>query len=404
MASELQRLADALGSRLRRSVAIDDPRIRLLAHTAHTGEVDEVRVGSIMQRSVPDDLVSFINERGAPQATDLFTLPAYPAAGMSVDRIGMPVRYEGRLLGYLWLLGSEGPVLDAQVDAIRDAASQAALILHREYLIGEIGRAREGELVRDLVSADANLRAEAAGALIEENLIAAGPVTVLVATLGHETGEPLSEEHRLALHAAIDCARRRLPPRRGLALSRPDHSLLLAVWSTSRSSAVDQFASELAGDVHEAVARELGHEESSCWVGIGGIRQHLADSHCSYREARQSADIARITGALGSTASYSRLGVYALLAKLAPDELADGIHPGIRQLTESAPDLAETLRSYLDNSGDAQRTAAQLHIHRATLYYRLRGIEKLSALDLSRGDDRLVAHLSIKLIGLLGLA
>jgi DNA-binding PucR family transcriptional regulator len=143
-----------------------------------------------------------------------------------------------------------------------------------------------------------------------------------------------------------------------------------------------------------------------CWVGIGGIRQHLAESHCAYLEARQSADVARITGALGPTVSYSRLGVYALLAKLAPDELADVIHPGIRLLAVTDPgrhDLLETLRGYLDNAGDAQRTAAQLHIHRATLYYRLRRIEELTAIDLSRGDDRLVAHLSIKLVRLLGL-
>lgn len=57
---------------------------------------------------------------------------------------------------------------------------------------------------------------------------------------------------------------------------------------------------------------------------------------------------------------------------------------------------------YLDTAGDAKRTVAQLHIHRATLYYRLRRIEELTDLDLSRGDDRLAAHLSLKLARLVG--
>ncbi len=401
MASDLQRLVDYLGARLGRSVAIDDPHIRLLAYNAHNGEVDSARTESIMRRSVPDALTRYINARGAPQAEDLFTVPACPEIGLVLERIGMPIRYERALLGYLWLLGSEGQVSEEHADAVRAAAGQAALVLHREYLAGEVTRGRERELVRDLLSPDATLRAEAAGALIEEDLIVAGPVCTLVVMLPHEQGEPVAEQERLALHIAAGHGLSRLPPAHALTLIRPDHALLLTAWPRARTATINKGTSELARVMRERLILELGQDtDLGCWIGIGGTRQHFAEAHDSYGEARAAADVARITGALGPIVPYSHLGVYALLAKLPPGELADGIHPGLRPLlaaTGRQHELAETLQAYLDNAGDVQRTAAHLHIHRATLYHRLRRIEELSSLDLSSGDDRLAAHLSLKL-------
>jgi sugar diacid utilization regulator len=399
--SQLQLLIDYLGNKLGRSVAIDDARIRLLAYNAHSAEVDRARMASIMQRSVPAELSDCVRAAGAEEATDIFRVPACPAIGLAVERIGMPIRYEDSLLGYIWLLASDGPVSEDDGAAIREAAARAALVMHREYLAGAVGRSRERELLRDLVSPDTTLRAEAADALVEEDLIVAGHMSVLVATVTHEPGELLSDDARLALQSATDYGRRRRPPQHALSLNRPDHSLLVCVWPGSQAAAVDKATSELGRVVHERLTAERGQKSAgSAWIGIGRARRLLTEASQSYTEARRAADVAMITGALGPVVAYARLGVYALLAKLPPGELMEGIHPGIRPLlspTSSHADLISTLQAYFDNAGHVQRTAAQLHVHRATLYYRLRQFEDLASLDLSRGDDRLAAHLSLKL-------
>lgn len=406
MASELQRLVDNLGNRLGRSVAIDDPQMRLLAYNAHTADVDDARVGSIMRRSVPGSLTDYLHDLGIQQAEDVFTVPANPDIGLTVERVGMPIRYEHTLLGYLWLVRSDGPVPAEHAEPLREAATRAALIMHREFLAGELTRGRERELLRDLLSDDATLQAEAAAGLVEEELLVTGRVTALVATLSHDLDE-LGEQERLALAAAVDHGRRRLSPRSALTLQRPDHALLVIVCPGAGESTAEKITRELADAVHERLVEESGKAADACWVGIGIPRRRLAGLRQSYQEARRAADVARITGALGSVAPYQGLGVYALLAQLPPDDLAAALHPGIRQLLDAAgghDDLVETLTAYLDNAGDAKRTVAQLHVHRATLYYRLRRIEELSGLDLSRGDDRLAAHLSLKLARLIGPA
>ncbi|WP_369211287.1 helix-turn-helix domain-containing protein [Streptomyces flavofungini] len=401
MGSELQQLVDALGARLGRSMAVDDARIRLLAYNGHTGEVDDARFESIMQREVSPVLANYIHAQGAAKATGVFTVAPCPEIGLTVERIGMPIRYDGALLGYVWLIGSDGPVTPRDAEVLREAAGHASLLLHRAALAAEVSLSHARELVRDLIAPDDAVRVQATAALVEEGHAVAGPVVALVATVASDGGEPLAERRRLALDLAVDHTRRRLPPSRALALTRPDHAVLLTLWPGARSDTIERDAGELAHVLREKLAAELSAGgERPCWVGVGGVRRRLVEAHATYREARRAVDVARVTGVLGHVAAYAQLGVYALLAKLTPEELAEGIHPGLRRLLTAGPGgrgFVETLRVYLDHAGDAQRAAAALHVHRSTLYQRLHRIEELTGLRLDHGDDRLAAHLGLKM-------
>ena len=68
----------------------------------------------------------------------------------------------------------------------------------------------------------------------------------------------------------------------------------------------------------------------------------------------------------------------------------------------AAATLLPTLSTFLDCAGEAQRTAAQLCVHRTTLHYRLSRIEQISGLSLRNGRDRLLAHLALRLHHLYG--
>jgi sugar diacid utilization regulator len=398
--SELQRLVDNLGTRLQRSVAIDDPGLRLMVYNAHATEVDAARVGSILQRSVSRALADYAYECGAGTATDLFTLPACSDLGVVIARIGMPVRHQESLLGFLWLLSSEGEVTDDEADAVRGAADTAGLILHREYLLGELTRGRERELTRDLLSGDDDVSTRAAEQLVVENLFSTRPVTALVVALTR-SGTPLSDQDRLALAAGVQFGRTQSPQRHALTLERPDHAILLIAQG-------DLAAREPGTDLGLAVRDRVLEETEAgaeCWIGVGGARAQLADVFASYVEARRTAEVARVVRVLGPVVRHSELGIYGLLAELPPQRLAHGLPVGLQQLFDyqQAGDdtLVLTLESFLDNAADVKRTSDQLHIHRTSLYYRLKRIQEITGLDLSSGDDRLVLHLGLKIARLI---
>lgn len=92
-------------------------------------------------------------------------------------------------------------------------------------------------------------------------------------------------------------------------------------------------------------------------------------------------------------AVWADIGPYRMLASL-PHPAAD---PAVAPLLAPAhTELARTAEVFLDNAGQAGRTAAALRVHRQTLYYRLSRVEQLTGLDLDDGEDRLLLHMSLK--------
>ncbi|MHC5909151.1 PucR family transcriptional regulator, partial [Streptomyces sp. S6] len=94
----------------------------------------------------------------------------------------------------------------------------------------------------------------------------------------------------------------------------------------------------------------------------------------------------------GPVAEWGRIGAYRLLAALGP--VADPVVAPL--LSPVHRELARTAEVYLDRAGQAGRTAAELGIHRQTLYYRLSRVEQLTGLDLGDGEDRLLLHMALK--------
>ena len=103
-------------------------------------------------------------------------------------------------------------------------------------------------------------------------------------------------------------------------------------------------------------------------------------------------------GAVLARPAWDALGSWHLIAAAPPDLAPADIHPGAEVLARQArPDLMTTARVVLDHGGDAARAAAQLHIHRSTLYYRLDRIEALTGVNLKASPQRDDLHMALRL-------
>ncbi|HWK28762.1 MAG TPA: helix-turn-helix domain-containing protein, partial [Solirubrobacter sp.] len=106
--------------------------------------------------------------------------------------------------------------------------------------------------------------------------------------------------------------------------------------------------------------------------------------------------------ALGPVAAYDALGAWAPIAELWTAAGRPGPPATIVALAEHrrGDQLIEALETLLEHGGDVADAARALSMHRATLYRRLERVEELTGLDLARGDDRLLAHLGLRLLRL----
>lgn len=171
MASELQRLTESLGRRLKRSVAIDDQLFRLQAYNANPDQVDAARLQSILKRRVSAELTNYIHSHRVKESDGMFSLPENAALGLTLRRYGFPLRFEDKLLGYLWLLASEGDLSDDDAQFVHQECERAGEILAREFLSDELRMAASRECLRDLLSADEEIRLQGANKMIEDGLI-----------------------------------------------------------------------------------------------------------------------------------------------------------------------------------------------------------------------------------------
>ena len=403
MTGELQQLSDSIGSRLKRAVAIDDPHMRLLAYSSHYGRVDPVRTASIMHRRAPKAATDWINAQGVRHAQSAVRLPANPELAMD-PRVCAPIRCQGELLGFLWLIETDVPLSEVDLQFIDDMAGAIGGVLYRERLLHEADRANERDLVRKLIFEQREVADQAATQLIESGLIVpAKSVAVVVVRPTARTED--GDGYRIAVGLALERVRHSLAPRHAIQLVRVDHGLLLAAMEgpVLRAHGLDG----LARLTTDAVAQQFKDRKlANIQIGLGSVQPTLSDAAVSYRQAMQATQVAELIPSYRPCAKWADLGIYCVLLRFQQPELAaDGIHRGLREVIERFDDevLARTLETYFDRGCDAQTTSRELKVHRATLYYRLHRIEQMTGLDLRSGDDRLLLHLGIKLSHIAGL-
>jgi hypothetical protein len=365
----LQEIVDALSVRLGRPVLVDDVELRPLAYSSQTGELDFVRTASILGRHAPDSARAALFGHGIRTSPGPVRIPAHPAIPMSA-RVCIPIMRGGRPLGFLWLL-EDPPVGDGDLRLARSAASDAAAVLQSDADARLDRHRREQELIARLLGPEA-ARAEAAAATLEgENYL---PLRPLVVSVAGGAGEELLD--------GLDRVRLRAPAK---------HALVGELGG--RAVCIAGVQSPLRGAALSDVLRGEGGGRTI--VGEGDEVDDLRDAPRSFRHALAALRVAG--GDASGVARWSDLRAARLLTALPESALGD-LPAGLRRLLGGGHEqLVLTLETYLDHAGDVKSTAAALWLHRTSLYYRLRRIEEIAAVDLSRGEDRLLCHLALRL-------
>ncbi|GHJ33106.1 hypothetical protein TPA0910_75390 [Streptomyces hygroscopicus subsp. sporocinereus] len=404
MSSQLQDTVDTLAKQLQRAVAIDDPQLHLLAHSPHREPVDKVRLASIMNRDVSADVLDYFLSTGVKHAEEPVRIPANPALGMW-SRICAPIRCEGLLLGYLFFIDNDEVCGPRELALAASAAHTAGMILYQQRLLHEVERARERELVQDLLNGDPALRQNVAAEIIERGHLEHNPgvvVTVIQPATSVDIidGPTSASDLRFAVTAALEDVRRGISPRHSMQLDRPGHGVLLI--DTHDLAVGHRTLRDVATDLKTALTKRLtGRISTDCViVGVSDPAATLVQIQECYQQAMTAARVASVIPSLGDIVFWSDLGIYQILSQMPPESLTKGtLHRAVARLldTHKHGPLIETLETYLDHAGDAAATAKALSLHRSSLYYRLDKIRKLTGADLDSGHDRLALHLSLKI-------
>jgi sugar diacid utilization regulator len=393
---ELQTIIDALAQRLHRAVAVDDPHLRLIVHTAHAHKVDRHRIASILTRRATEESAQHSFRQGISNATGPVRVPSVP--GMEhLGRLCIPVRCLDLLLGYLWLIDDEETLTEPEIRLATDAASAVGEALLRERLHEQERSERDRELLRDLLASAPDLRHHAADDLVASyRLPSFAHVCVLVAQVQADVAGSIS----VGLDAALQEARAHALPLPSLATTQAGGRgvLLLA----ADAGKVEAEAMAAAGTLLASLER-YDTDGLRVQVCIGPGVSAALEAHRSYQMALTTLRVVAAVGGFPQVARWDDLGVFKTLSCLPLDQLPpEAIPEGLRKLLRSDLELVETLETYLDLGGNVPETISKLYVHRTTLYARIRKIEQVTGMKLADGTDRLMLHLGLKLARLSG--
>lgn len=381
---QIQALADGLAARLGRAVLVDDGDLRLVAASEDFGDADPARVWSLLNRRTRPQDVRY--EEIARLAG-----PGYVPENLAVElwqRLCVPVRCRGLLLGFVWITDRFGDLTPDQVADSSSTAAEIGVLLHARVLASGQDRARRDDLVERLLSPDAASAVSARDEAVDRGLLDGdGQAAVLLIRPAPADGE-LPDTTPSAI--LLDVER--------FLLNRTGMRTLTACWPRRATVVITRRPSqsgEWLGESVRALHQQLS-KAGSWHVGAGGPVPGLDQ----LAVARRQAEIALSTTSGPGAACWSELSVDALLAQVPRQAWADALLPAslTRLLSDpAAAALLPTLEVFLDRACDVRSTATELRIHRATLYHRLSRIEQVSGLSLRDGRDRLLAHVALRL-------
>ncbi|MFD4873944.1 PucR family transcriptional regulator [Streptomyces sp. NPDC058420] len=376
---DYQELVDEISELLGAPATLENRDFELIAFGAYDGEgdldptaLDPVRTRSILTRRSTAAIRTWFEGFGITRATGPVRIPPTPEAGVYRGRICLPVRHRGVVLGYVWLLdddpGPSAPQLDA---AMRVTARIGALLADEAQAGADLTRE-----LRAVLTAERGWQRDMAVAALRTALgpRGDGPHTVVCVAPWPSADPDDAPSARTVPHATALCT---VP----WGTTEQCLAVLVRLRSLDVRSPAEATATRLLKDGPRA-------------AGIGHPRTGLTDLATTWQEAASAARAALAEPRLAPIADWSHIGPYRLLTTLPPDSPHD---PAIAPLlSPTHHELARTAEAYLDCAGQAGRTAAELGIHRQTLYYRLSRVEQLTGLDLDDGEDRLLLHMGLK--------
>ncbi|MER7906263.1 helix-turn-helix domain-containing protein [[Kitasatospora] papulosa] len=375
MKGDYQELVDEISALLNAPATLENRDFGLVAFGAHDSDddtaMDPVRTRSILTRRSTPAVRAWFEGFGITRATGPVRIPAAPEAGVFRDRVCLPVRHRGVVLGYVWLLDADPGPTDGQLAAAMDVAARIGALLADEERAGtDLSR----EFGAVLVAVSGWQRDMAVSALREALGADADGLHVLVCVTPWEGEAPSA---------------RTVPSAAALATVADPGARPLAALVRLRSP-------EALDPATTAAERLRSVAGPTATAGLAAARRGLAELADAWQEALSAARAASAESRFGPVTDWSAIGPYRLLAAL-PRTQGTAPDQAVRTLLAPAhAELARTAEVFLDRAGQASRTASELGIHRQTLYYRLARVQQLTGLDLNDGEDRLLLHMALK--------
>lgn len=384
MFDAVQEIIDRLAASNRRSAALVDSDLSLVACSRHFDDVDAAHIALLTTRQTGAEF----RETARVAARQPVVTDVHADRGVRFPRLVMALRSQTEILGYL-LVTLASPLTPGEYVSTLEAADVLRHLLENAARsIADVNLEVEAEMMA-LLTDEETTRHRAAEELLGMGMFTQSNffVSLCVAAdidWGPWDGPPPREMITRMIARSITTPR---IDAYGFVPTIPETFVLIGFLRPPSRDSLDIIVQGLAGELAHARAGE----KLSGRIGVGGTARVLSDAWRSYDQAVVATKVAlaQRTEYAYWTDSPVAASLAAMFGPIVPEHLRTD---SLQRLESAPPDVAELLTAYFEEAGSASAMAARFGVHRATIYQRLERASQAIGLDLDRSDDRLVVH------------
>jgi hypothetical protein len=396
---DLFALADATAAVAGGPVTIDDMQSRILAFSGISGHntLDQPRMETILNRKVGERWLKEMRERGVIEhlMTSKDVLHVDLASPHTQSRRAVAIRLGASVLGSIWLAGDDDTLSNDADEALKRAASIAALQMTRERIgVSVERRARESRVAGLLREGDSSpdvigrlgLRGE------EPLVVVALESTACSASSPVPVGPRLIDLLAMHLHPYDQ-------PTVATSLVEPSASSLterVHVLTTTRDADGRASLRRLLTECIAHATKALGIQLRA---GVGYEVNRPEDIPLARRSAEECLELGSDGEPVTMFESVYNRALLADVGALVAGRKA-GDSAAYRALVEhdaeNGTDYLQTLSCIFETFGNPSQVAKQLHLHVNTVRYRAKRISEITGVDLGSGEARLALELELR--------
>lgn len=392
----IQAVIESLAQQLRRSVAVDDPNLSLIACSTHFDDADPARLGSLIARTTEGARRDYIFNYGTRTWRGPHRMAASPELGALRPRMCFPIRAaRDELLGYIWVIEAT-PMSADEIALTSTVAEQVRDILLRSQLALESETREVEALVLALVAGDEPERQIAGADLLDLGWFRSAKQFSTLALVVDEDPDGLAGPSVTSLlRPALRRFHQVLTPRMVASCVTERESVVVI----GHPAPVDiGWATGLATRLHSEIAGIETDLGARVRIGVGSVQPALADCRLAFDQAVQAARIAQRRRI--AVEAWGADPLQSLLDAAIRPEIDHRLLPKVlHQVDAQEQSTLDVVETYLDLGGNVIATADRAHLHRTSVYYRLHRFEEVTGLSLQDGRTRLLLHLWLKVRG-----
>ncbi|MDO6451397.1 PucR family transcriptional regulator [Oceanobacillus profundus] len=386
-------LADWIGEIFECPITIEDSNHHVVSYSKHKENIDEARIGTIMNRKVPDNVINGLWKKGVMSKLidqdEAVVIPQINEIGLG-NRVAISIREKNEILGFIWAHTGNKKLGKDELELLQEVAKQVRKLFFKHPKRNRKSEESYNDLFWQLLTGQIKDTDKLNQQAKQLNVQLEGELAVVVIRFEDQITEQIEKYAYYLAETQLQV--------KSLFRLFDSHEFIVLVRHHRKKEDPAYLLGEFIKQIIEKISNQLALKNVNGSAGIFyGEAKQINES---YKQALSVLNLKeKYAKDLKGIYLYEDLGVYQFIEELFAIQKASKSRKNkyIERLRsydkKHHTSLTDSLQAYLNCDCNVYQTAKELFIHPNTMNYRLKRIREVAILDLKDPKQKTLVYL-----------